>query len=137
MDECAQTAPALVGVQLGVSCTLVLCLLSQYVTLCVAVLSWCGDLCMYMPFILSVTRCNVLGNKISEDVFILKKTEPHILVLICCYLYLAEKKLRVKRELTAWCTAAAGGCASAVRKVSFHAPFLLFVLLVWLLWRLE
>ena len=90
---------------------------------------------------LPVTRSNVLGNKISEDVFILRKKKtqpnPNILVTIWHYPYLAEKKLRMKRELTTWPTAATGGCASTVQKVGFHTPFLLFMLLVCLLRRLE
>lgn len=98
----------------------------------------CDGLCMYTSFMLPVTAPNVLGIKISEEVFILKKTKPK-LQRSCDNLVLSlfSRKKAEGEEGTIWPTAVTGGCASAVQKVGFLTPFLLFVLLLWLLWRLE
>lgn len=47
--------------------------MSQYVILDRAVCFSCDALCKYTPVMFLVVRPNVLGSKLSEDVFILRK----------------------------------------------------------------
>lgn len=125
--KCTWTAPELLGVHLTVICTLVLWLLSQPVTQGTAMHSLSDALCKYTLVILLVVRPNVLGSKSSENVFILNKA-PNVLLIIWHYLYLAEKKQRMKRKLTTW--AAAGmGHARAFQKVGFHTAVLIVLLM--------
>lgn len=94
---------------LAVICTLMLWLLSQPVTRGTDMHSLSDALCKYVLVTLLVVRPNVLGSKSNENVFSLNKT-PNILLIIWHYLYLAEKKQRMKRELVTRAAAVRGLC---------------------------